>query len=360
MAKRESFQYKPREKDAVKRRANQSGGLFDSLFKAQFSVFTPKEGDYVLRAMPPTWDDAQHYGLDVYVHYGIGSDNQSYLCLDKMRGERCPLCEARKAAEREDPDYAKTLAPTKRVLVWLVDRADEAAGPQLYSMPWTMDRDLANLAIDKKSGELLLIDDPEGGFDIEFSRKGVGMKTKYSGIGIARRSSPLCDDERTQEEWLRFILDNPLPEVLQFFDYDHIASVAAGQKSKETDKDEDEDEPETRSSRRRPAADEDEEPVTRSSRRRPPPEEEEEDLPPRRRAEPADDDDDSPRRRSFIKEKEADEKPRRRSGDDEEEADGGRPTTRTTARSDDEDPPRRRSRPVEDDYEAPPPRRRSV
>ena len=251
------FVYKPREKDAVKKRANQSGGLFDSLFKSQFAVFTPKEGDYRLRMLPPTWNDAQHFGLDIYVHYSIGSDNQSYLCLDKMLGEKCPVCEQRKVAERGgDPDYAKSLTATKRVLVWCVDRSNEEGGPQLWSMAWTIDRDLANLSIDKASGELLLIDDPEEGYDIEFTRTGKGLKTKYSGTAVARRSSPLCDEERTADEWLGFVAENPLPDVLQYFDYEHIAAVASGAKK---DADEDEEEAPTRSkARAKPAREEEE------------------------------------------------------------------------------------------------------
>ncbi len=348
MAKEKRFQYKPREKDAVKKRANQSGGLFDSVFKAQFASFNPKEGDYRLRILPPTWVEAQHFGLDVYVHYGIGSDNQSYLCLDKMRGERCPICEQRKVAERSgDPEYARTLVPTKRVLVWIIDRAEEDSGPQLWSMAWTIDRDLANLSIDKGSGELLLIDDPEDGYDIEFTRTGKGLKTKYSGTAVARRSSPLSDNSKQADEWLAFVADNPLTDVLQYYDYDHMASVAEG-KDKDADKDdEDEDEElETRSkskARSKPAKDDDEEDDEPPRRVKPKPVKEEEDD---------EDEDDLPPRRA---------KPKPVKEDDEEDDDRPTkrpPTKKTTSRykdddeEEDDEPPRRaKSKPVKDEDE---------
>jgi len=285
MVKKKSsrFEYRPREKDAVKKRANQSGGLFDSIFKSQFVTFTPKEGAYSLRILPPTWDDAQHFGLDIYVHYQVGSDNQSYLCLDKMQGEACPICEQRKVAERSgDAEYARSLQPTKRVLVWIVNRADEEAGPQLWSMAWTIDRDFANLSIDKASGELLLIDDPEDGYDVEFVRTGKGLKTKYSGTAVSRRSSPLADDPKDLDAWLAFVNENPLPDVLQYFDSDHITSIAEAKGG--TDDDDDGDAPSTRSKSKRRAklkpGDEDDEED----------EDEEDDLPPRRKSKPVDED----------------------------------------------------------------------
>jgi hypothetical protein len=363
MVKKERFKYRPREKDTVKKRANQSGGLFDSIFKSQFATFTPKEGDYRLRVLPPTWPDAQHFGLDIYVHYGIGSDNQSYLCLDKMLGEKCPICEQRKVAERSgDPEYARSLVPTKRVLVWVLDRADEESGPQLWSMAWTIDRDLANLSIDKASGELLLIDDPEDGYDIEFVRTGKGLKTKYSGTAVARRSSPLADDQDQADEWLKFVQDNPLTEVLQYFDYDHIASVAEGAAKKE-DEEEDEDEPQTRSKSKARARvteeEEDEGAPPRRSKPKPVKEEEDEDedLPPRRKPAAAkdeeEDEDEQPRRKP---------KPVQEEEEDEDDRPTKRPPTKTSRSKDedeneeDEDEPPRRSKPKpvkeeEDEYD---------
>ncbi|MFH1741092.1 MAG: hypothetical protein ABIH23_18990 [bacterium] len=260
------FRYQKRAKEDVKKRTAQSGGLFDSITQAKFQTFTPKEGDYRLRFLPPTWENPEHFGLDVYVHYGIGSDNQSYLCLDKMKGEKCPICEERKRAEKSgDPDYARTLQATKRVLVWVIDREDEDAGPLLWSMAWTIDRDLANLSIDKRTGEYLALDDPDEGFDIEFSRTGKGLKTKYVGIQVARKSTPLADDPDQADEWLEFVTENPLSDVLNYFDYDHVASVAQGKVGDDDDENEEEEQPRRRT-KLRDDEDEDEEDEPRPSR----------------------------------------------------------------------------------------------
>jgi hypothetical protein len=242
---RKKFHYRRRDKEAVKKRANQTGGAFDSLFDSKFATFAPKDDDTTLRFLPPTWDDPDHYGYDIYVHYDVGSDSQRYLCPNKMRGENCPICEEKKRAEAEgDTAYAKTLTPVKRVLAWVINRQDEDSGPLLYAMPWTLDRDFNKLSIDKRSGEVLNIDDPEDGYDVEFSKTGKKKKVQYSGVSIARRSSPLSDDQEQADEWLEFVEENPVPDVLQIYDYEYIKSIAAGKKDHSDDDDEDAEEDE--------------------------------------------------------------------------------------------------------------------
>lgn len=259
MAKKKRFEYHARNKEQMNKRANQSGGAFDSPIADDITTFTPKEGDYNLRFFPPTWDGADHYGLDVYIHYGVGADDQQYLCLQKMKNEDCPICEEKKKAEAAgDSEYAKELSATKRVAVWLIDRAQEDVGPLIWLMPWTIDRDFANLCMDKKSGEILLIDDPDDGYDVSFSREGSGVKTKYVGVAIDRKKSPLADDDEDLDDWLDKVVDRPLPDCLHFFDYNHIHGIFAGgasSKDEEVDEDDDDDEEEKprRRTRQKPA-----------------------------------------------------------------------------------------------------------
>jgi hypothetical protein len=222
----------------VKQRQTQSGGLFDALFAADFVVYKVKEGENRLRFLPPTWRDAQHYAIDLFVHYGVGSDNGSYFCAAKMKGEGCLLCELRKEATKEgDIEYAASLSATKRVLAWVIDRDEEDAGPQLFPMAWTIDRDLANLSIDKRTGELLLLDDPDRGYDVEFTAVGTGLKRRYSGLLVSRHSSLLHDDSALADKWLDYVQNNPLPGTLVYYDQDHIRSVAEGRTVKRDDGD---------------------------------------------------------------------------------------------------------------------------
>lgn len=234
---RSSFEYKARSKDQVSKRATQSGGDYDKYINESVKMFKPADGTNIVRILPPTWDGAEHFGLDIYVHFGIGSDNQAYLCLDKMKGEPCPICEElqRVKSEGGDEEYEKQLYPTKRVMVAIIDRDKEKEGPVVWPMSWTMDRDIGKLMIDKRSGEIYAIDHPEEGFDVEFDKEGKGLKTKYSGLAIARKPSELGNDK-----WLQFMVDNPLPDLLQYYSYDHIAKVFTGKASKASKQKDDE------------------------------------------------------------------------------------------------------------------------
>lgn len=378
MAKeRERFKYEARDKSDVEARANQRGGVFDSYLIEGVKIFsTKKEGDYTIRVLPPPSGmrdvikkfnaGKMHYGIDIYVHYDIGSS--SYLCRDKMLGEPCPVCEERTRADRAggDPDYARSLNPSKRVLCYVIDRSKEGSGPQVWAMPFMLDKDFAKLSDNKKKG-LLQVDHPDKGNDIDFSKEGTGKKVKYTGIRIDPDSSPLSEDPDEQDEWLDYIQDNPLPDLLNYYEYDHIKAAFEGGRAapkgddggeRRRPRDDDTD------ARRRPRDDEAEERPSRRSRAEPEPEPE----PEGRRARRSRDDDtaadpeERPARRSRVAAEEPteeDERPARRSravAEEPTEDPEERPARRGRAADDDERPARRSraEEPAEDD---PPPRR---
>jgi len=221
---KKKFKYKKRDDSTIKKRAAQTGfAASDGYISDEVTLFTPHDGDNLLRVIPPTWENADHYGMDLFVHYGIGPDRASYLCLDAHKNEACPVCDARNAAEAEgDEELVKELRATKRVAFYLLDRDAEKDGILLWAAPWTIDRDLCQLCTDKRTGESYPLDDPEDGYDFEFTRTGKGIGTKYSGIQIGRNPCELDN-----EEAMDFAVANPIPEMLKFYDYDHIKEVVA-------------------------------------------------------------------------------------------------------------------------------------
>lgn len=228
------FEYEARDDAETKRRGQRRGGDFDRLMKDHIKVYTPRDGDNRVRILPPTWKGAKHYGLDVHVHYGVGPDRGSYLCLQKMKGEPDPIAEEHAQARRDgDDEYAKKIEAKARLLVYLIDRDNEKEGVQAWFMPWTMDRDISQVSQDKDTGEVLRIDHPDDGYDVLFTKTGTKDRTKYGGIAIARRSSPLGKDE-----WLDFAMDNPLPDQLQYYSYDHIAKAFGSGPAPEREDDE--------------------------------------------------------------------------------------------------------------------------
>lgn len=215
------FKYKRRGKEQWESRAEQSGYSRRSMFVDGIKLFRPHEDDNLIRILPPTFDDAEHYGYEIFVHYGIGPDGDSFLCHNVMNGDPCPVCEERTRAQKDnDKEYADKLAAKKRVLTYIVDRDEEEDGLLLWSMPWTLDADVTTLAVDKRTGEVLDVDDPENGYDVEFRKTGKGRNTKYSGVAIARKSSEL--DNRSA---LKDAVERPLPECLKYYEYEEIEKI---------------------------------------------------------------------------------------------------------------------------------------
>lgn len=218
-----AFKYRQRGADALDKRQNQQGSEFQGFIKDEFKTYTVAKGDNYLRILPPTWEDAEHYGLDIYVHYGVGPERATALCLAKMKSERCPICEAAVRLDKAgDDEGARELKAGKRVLAWMIDRKEETKGPMLWSMPWTVDRDFAKLARDPRSGETFYIDDPENGYDISFERTGEKQQTKYIGMQLARRTSSVDQD------FVDYIVMYPIPETLMWRTYDELKTLYEG------------------------------------------------------------------------------------------------------------------------------------
>jgi hypothetical protein len=121
----------------------------------------------------------------------------------------------------------KELRPSKRVLIWIIDRKDEDKGPLVWGMPWTLDRDITKVSRDRTSGKFYFVDHPEEGFDIYFDKDGEGIGTKYTGVVLARRATTVDD------QWLNFVQEHPLPDTLLVRNYDEIKELFDGGKAAE-------------------------------------------------------------------------------------------------------------------------------
>ena len=215
-----AFKYQARDPKAWEKRADQQGSDFKGVIIDDVETYTPKKGDNFVRILPPTFENPEHYGMDVWVHYGIGPDRASALCLHKMKNEKCPICDARMAAERRgDEDMASELKASRRVLVWILDRNDQAKGPMAWTMPWTLDRDICKISRDKRTGQIYTIDDPNEGYDLSFEREGEKMQVKYTGIQLSRRPSSVDEDT------LDYISELPLTEILVWRNFDELSEM---------------------------------------------------------------------------------------------------------------------------------------
>ena len=226
-----AFQYRIRSKEQWEARANQSGGDYEGWLKDEYKIYKTLVNENCIRILPPSsqWDAvspggrAPHYGMDVYVHFGVGPDNASVVCPFKMKKGACPVCEERARYERaKDEEMSRKLRAGKRVLVFLVNRKDESQGPVAWGMPYTLDRDIIKASKDRATGTHYFIDDPAEGFDVYFDRTGESLSTKYSGIVLAKSPSPVA------EQYLDWVEAHPVPDALRWRDYDEIKRLYDG------------------------------------------------------------------------------------------------------------------------------------
>jgi hypothetical protein len=169
----------------------------------------------------------------VKIHRDIGVDKQSYLCLTENEystHKDCPVCteRAEMARRRVDQKEVDALRPNTSLFIYLIDRSNESQGPQLWGMSNRSDAEIISQSLEKRQQLYLPVAHPIDGYDVEFTREGEGLLTRYRGFKVARTSSPLTDDTTRFEEWLNYIEDNPIPDILQFFPAERIKLVFHG------------------------------------------------------------------------------------------------------------------------------------
>ena len=223
------FTYQRADKDHLLHLAQTGGREGSSFLMPKVKEYKAKEGRNCVRILPPTWPDAKHYGYDLYIHWGVGIDNKPILSRAKMLGDnKDPMLKARREiaqSDAEDADQkARDLAPKKAVGVWVIDRNNEQEGPMFWRMPFTFQEDL--YAATGAGGEVKYVDHPDKGHDIEFRRAGTGRNnTKYQGVTILPRQTPIFSDPAKQRRVLAFLTKHPIPDILVYLEREEIAAL---------------------------------------------------------------------------------------------------------------------------------------
>jgi len=229
-----AFKYRARTEAQWQKQADQKGFESEGYIKEDFLLYKPAKGDNYIRILPPTWEEPEHYGYIVYVHYQVGPNKAAVLCPRKMKNQHCPLCEAQERAAREgDKELADELNAGKRVLCWIIDLKDREKGPQVYPMPWKTDAAFCKLARDPRTGDTYELDNPDNGHNVSFERVGEGISTKYEAHRIESRPSSVST------QFLEFIEEFPLPSTLIWRDYDEIKRLYEGEDATSSDRKED-------------------------------------------------------------------------------------------------------------------------
>lgn len=207
-----------------------SGGR-DYIFKAKVPMFQAKDGENVIRPLPGAWENAYLPWIEVWIHYQVGVNNSQFLCPAKMLKKPCPICEEHKKLldSGKNPEEIQSLQPQLRAICWLIDRAEEAKGPQIWVMPYVkIAKEIITHSFNRRTGEAVVIDDPQNGWDIIFNKAGKLKKTQYSGLRKDDEPSPLHNDEEVMSKWLDFISQNTIPDMIQYKEYDYIKEAFHG------------------------------------------------------------------------------------------------------------------------------------
>lgn len=207
------FVYKPRSPADIDRLANQKGANeFESFVKNSFNMYAPRDGDNSIRILPT--EGEQNFGINVWVHYQVGPTKASVLCPARHFKTSCPICEDAIRAERKgEKDLARELTPTRRVLIWMLDKRDEDKGPLWWAMPWTVDRDIHKIEKDREDPtNYRYVDDPVNGYNVYFDRvkKNASNPRDVEYVGFQLASRPTSVDDKI----LDFVHDNPLNSII--------------------------------------------------------------------------------------------------------------------------------------------------
>lgn len=208
-------------------------GRFSNIFKPEIQIpqWVCGDGQHVIDILPyivgnhyptRTFPDVRpgdpSYVLDVWVHKGIGINEDSFVCPARNYGLPCPICEhtaeLRRSidpdADENDPEFGETIklikaiSPKRRtvynILCWDSDR-EINKGVQVWEVAhFFMEKNLT--AISQRParpggpavGGLINFPDPWDGKSIVFRREGTGKTTSYIGHSFEDRPEYIPDE----------------------------------------------------------------------------------------------------------------------------------------------------------------------
>ena len=205
-----------------------------------YSWWKPEQGDNVIRILPPVSEDADFPYEEVFLHYGI--DDVPITCL----GSKCPICAFIKQSGKSK--QFKQIRKARRLFFQIVDRDMEAPEPMIWSAGSMFLQYFLPIFLDVDEYED--VTDLEEGTDFVISRKGTGLKTKYT-YRIKRNPSPVSEDKEELAEIMEDMVDlSTISQRLSVDDVDDLLHDYLSDKDIDDDFF-DEDEPPQRRKRKR-------------------------------------------------------------------------------------------------------------
>lgn len=157
------------------------------------------EGKTHLRFLPPAQGKDSPF-VEIYQHF-LRNDETDQLvvfnCPKRMAKKKCPACEVGdqlfRSGRSADKDRAKKYWAKRRIWGNVLEVGNEEEG--VKSFPFGVQIYESLLALRQDGGDFT---DPAKGFNIIITRKGSGLKTKYT-VHAARGDAPLESDDWVDE-----------------------------------------------------------------------------------------------------------------------------------------------------------------
>lgn len=178
-------------------------------------------------------------------HYKVGAAGHSFAC-PHMNMEQCPLCDYAKekytqATEITDEDKVKEIRGVAKQfngviyhIAYMIDRNDMNKGVQAYCMTNGAIESIRAQLTDE-NGKIYPHDHPAAGHDIMFTLEDKKDFAKIVGVKIARTPTAITWDPKANtdmaekaEEWIKFIKDHPIRDMLRFISQEEMSEYAFG------------------------------------------------------------------------------------------------------------------------------------
>lgn len=112
------------------KRAEQTGGRFDSPVKRGFNMWRPEAGE-TLSILPPTWEDFDHYGYEVFITATSAPTPPTTFARTNSGARRIYHCDRPKQLKADREDGPTCIGIQERVWVWVIDRDDKSGAAGL-------------------------------------------------------------------------------------------------------------------------------------------------------------------------------------------------------------------------------------
>jgi len=239
--------YRPEDAEADKQAAaeDRPGGKYAEIIegKNKFRFLPLLKGE---RGTDPEWErkHTRWGGRKTYIHYvDVPGENErvGIVCPKYEEERKCILCDEelrikanaeklRKAgksgAARQEKDRAYGLSAKRRVYANVIDRSKPQSGPLVLGIGVKIEDRLVAIGQDPEDGGDFTDPGPEG-FDVVIERTGKKRDTKYE-TSAARNRTPLTDDVKLRDEWLRSKHD--LEDCVRVYTDEEMEKLIAGEK----------------------------------------------------------------------------------------------------------------------------------